>query len=165
MCVFHEYFDDDEPIHLVLDLYPSHMTDQVRQYAAALGIIFHIIPAGMTDYYQPLDRKIFGILKAKARKFFRKRNSGETTLKATKIEACTDMIAAWEGITRAAVGSEWEIYTDEDAFCPTEEERKRKEQLMSYHRDFVENLRKEKRSARVESNFRDSMGYKDITLN
>ena len=52
-----EHFKDDDELHLLIDLYPAHITDGVHEDATALNIKLHIIPAGMTDKYQPLDQK------------------------------------------------------------------------------------------------------------
>ena len=95
-----EYVGHDETLHLVIDLYPAHMTEDVQALAASMNFQLHIIPAGITDIYQQLDRKIFGVVKAKARKLFRLRNQVGKPLHATKKkEACEDMISAWEGIS------------------------------------------------------------------
>ena len=63
----------DKTIHLVMDLYAAHMTNDV--YKLAL------------NFY----RKVFGSLKAKASKLFRKRNHLGQPLKAFKLDACQDM--------------------------------------------------------------------------
>ena len=154
-----QHFNDDEPLHLIMDLYPSHMTKQVLDDAKDLNIILHIIPAGMTDFYQPLDRKVFGVVKAKARKFFRQRHSKESHIKGTKLEACQDMIAAWEGVARTVISSAWEIYTENADEIPKIKEKEEHEQLLRHHREFVENTRKEKIQKRIET--RNALNYKD----
>ena len=68
------------------------------------------IPAGLTDVYQPLDRRIFGILKAKARRYFRMRYSQCENIETTKKDAVQDFIAAWESITHENIGDAWDIY-------------------------------------------------------
>ena len=161
-----EYFDDNEPIHLLMDLYPAHMTPDIRREADELNIVFHIIPAGLTDFYQPLDRKIFGILKAKARKFFRMRHNGDQELKATKKEACEDIVAAWEGLGSYYVGSAWKIYVEDIDMIPDEIARKRREEqereTMSHHRKYRKSLIRMHVKEKVETH--DELGYKDIQL-
>ena len=56
-----------QPLHLLLDLHSSHHGTKIQNLAAELNITLHYIPAEQTDKYQPLDRKIFGPLKATAR--------------------------------------------------------------------------------------------------
>lgn len=60
----------NEPIVLVLDVYPAHRTEAVREKAKSRNIILLFVPAGGTSLYQPLDIKIFGELKSRARKQF-----------------------------------------------------------------------------------------------
>ena len=52
---------------LVLDCLAAHRTPAVLNKAAELRINLIFVPANGTGYYQPLDRRIFGILKAKLR--------------------------------------------------------------------------------------------------
>jgi hypothetical protein len=67
--------DDDgffvHELHLMLDSHKVHLVDAVRQRAAELQIVLHFVPVGMTDECQPLDRAVFGVLKAKQRRMFR----------------------------------------------------------------------------------------------
>lgn len=56
-------FFDEQPIHLILDIYRAHITDKVKELANAQNIILHFIPAEMTYELQPLDRSIFGPLR------------------------------------------------------------------------------------------------------
>jgi hypothetical protein len=56
-----------EQIHLLIDIYPIYIQEAAKQLAAELGIILHFIPAGLTDQFQPLDRRVFGCLKSSVR--------------------------------------------------------------------------------------------------
>ena len=51
----------------MLDCLAAHRTPVVLQKAADLNINLIFVPASGTGYYQPLDRRIFGILKTKLR--------------------------------------------------------------------------------------------------
>jgi transposase len=55
------------PLVVILDVYPAHRTDAIRGMALALGIELVFIPPGCTDRLQPLDRRVFGVVKAYAR--------------------------------------------------------------------------------------------------
>jgi hypothetical protein len=66
-----DYFDDHDPIWLMLDSYSVHRSPEVREYARSLGIILLFVPPGMTDALQPLDRSIFGAMKQEARRLWR----------------------------------------------------------------------------------------------
>jgi hypothetical protein len=67
----------------------------------------------MTDALQPLDRSIFGALKALARQLFRLRVRDNPTLCRTKHDAVQDMMAAWDMITAATLVAGWDIYEGE----------------------------------------------------
>ena len=99
----------DVRLHLLLDLHASHRTEQVKTLAKSLDISLHFIPAGMTDLLQPCDRRIFGSLKATARKLWRER--GETHQKSRgKREAVEDLICAWEKLSTVTIEEAWEVY-------------------------------------------------------
>ena len=70
-----EHVGHDETLHLIMDLYPAHMKPEIKELAVSLNIKLYIIPAGATDLYQPLDRRVFGAMKAKARRLFKARNT------------------------------------------------------------------------------------------
>ena len=89
-----QYFDDMEKIYLILDVFPAHRHQKVIKEAAELNIDLIFIPAGLTDTYQPLDRSIFGVLKAKARRYFRMRYSHTNNIDITKKEAVQDFVGA-----------------------------------------------------------------------
>jgi hypothetical protein len=55
---------------LVLDLYSSHRTPHLRAQAQQLRVELPFVPVGATSILQPLDRRIFGELKARARAEF-----------------------------------------------------------------------------------------------
>lgn len=160
-----EHIGHDETIHLVIDLYPAHMTEEVNVLAANLKFILHIIPAGMTDKYQPLDRRIFGPLKAKARKFFRMRHKAGSIINGSKQEACQDMIAAWESIGVGMVQSAWSIYVEDEENSPEKIEH---DKLLVHHRQFLKNHRKEviqrRLATRMANNDRDDDTYKSLIL-
>ena len=158
-----EHLGHDKTIHLVMDLYPAHMTSDVDKLAEELNFKLHIIPAGMTDVYQPLDRRVFGPLKAKARKFFRQRNHLGQPLKATKSDAFQDMCRAWESVTSFLVLSAWSIYVEDEDESP---EKKENEALRAHHRDYVKQIREESIRKRIETRrcSLEDEGYKPLEL-
>jgi hypothetical protein len=52
---------------LVLDQYPSHIAAMSKAHAAILGTRVIKTPKGATSARQPLDRRIYGVMKSKAR--------------------------------------------------------------------------------------------------
>ena len=54
------------------DSYPVHHSKESSQLAESLNIQLIKIPEGTTDSYQPLDCRVFGAIKARARAEFNK---------------------------------------------------------------------------------------------
>lgn len=67
--VFHN--EDNIEIHVILDLYKAHNNEEIKEAAAALGIIIHFIPSGFINMFQPLDSMIFAIIKTYIRQMVR----------------------------------------------------------------------------------------------
>ena len=148
-----QYYDDSDKLYLILDVYPAHRNIEVINEAAALNIELIFIPAGLTDTYQPLDRRIFGILKAKARRFFRMRFSQNIDIEATKRAAAQDFVAAWESISAENVEDAWEIYHETLADISPQDDEMRKR----HHRDIVALKKKnasESRRAKLQARIR-----------
>ena len=104
-----------DPLHLVCDVYPAHRTFQVRKHAESLQIVLHFIPAGLTDQWQPLDCKVFGCLKATARRVFRTAHPvGLSAAKITKEQATKSLIYAWDHLQTTIVEDAWSMYTGEE---------------------------------------------------
>jgi hypothetical protein len=100
------------PIWLLLDLHASHRTERIQNLAADLGINLKYVPAGLTDRFQPLDVRVFGVLKAKAKAAYRLRTTPDhhIELNRTKQNAVEDMIWAWETMDPSVIESAWEQY-------------------------------------------------------
>jgi hypothetical protein len=56
----------EQEYDLNMDIYTVHIMQSVRAHAALRGFKVHFIPSGVTDRRQPLDRAIFGSMKATA---------------------------------------------------------------------------------------------------
>jgi hypothetical protein len=59
------------PILLLLDTYSAHRCEVTRTIAELWKIDLLFIPPGCTNLVQPLDRRVFGVLKAHARQLWR----------------------------------------------------------------------------------------------
>jgi hypothetical protein len=87
-----------------------HTTQDVKDLAASLNIELIYIPPGMTDMCQPLDRTIFGVLKAKAKKLFREQFAAMDKVQVRKREACRLIQQCWDEVTVPAMVQAWIIY-------------------------------------------------------
>ena len=107
-----EFFNNEE-VHLILDVYAAHRTERVKETAKNNNIHLHFIPPGCTDLVQPLDVKVFGSLKATARKLFRERFGALSGRKVSSQDAVQNLIRAWEGIGINVTEEAWEIYEED----------------------------------------------------
>jgi hypothetical protein len=98
-----------EPLMLVLDVYKAHRTQKLRERARELNIELLFVPAGGTSLYQPLDRRVFGELKSRARHAFFQL-AGQTGVQgATPEQAVTILTTCWAAISPENVRRAWEI--------------------------------------------------------
>jgi hypothetical protein len=107
-----ESYPDGSELRLLLDCYSAHRTDAVRATADLLNIRLHFIPPGMTDEFQPLDRRVFGILKSYGKMLFLRRLT-TCVGRRTKQNAVQDLMAAWEHLLPTAIEAAWDIYESE----------------------------------------------------
>ena len=98
-------------IHLILDCHTSHTKKATRDFAAQLNIKLYFVPAGYTDEMQPLDIKIFGALKAKARSAFFQLIYREKELRSDKGVAAHILGTCWNQLSNALLESAWELYS------------------------------------------------------
>jgi hypothetical protein len=106
-----EWYGHEDPIHLALDCYSVHRSQEIRDDAIGLGIELHFIPAGWTDELQPLDRDIFGALKSISRRLFhRQRMQDNSPLKRS--DAAMFVREAWEITEVHIIEKGWGVYED-----------------------------------------------------
>jgi hypothetical protein len=82
-------------INAIIHCYAAHRCDVVRELADRLCIRLHFIPPGLTDILQPLDRALFGALKAEYRAICRFGMSQREDESMTK--ACHVCTCCWRG--------------------------------------------------------------------
>jgi hypothetical protein len=94
-----------EPIVLVWDVFAAHRAQEVQELTPTLSILLKFVPAGMTGKCQPLDRRIFGSLKSRARKRF-----DDLWIKygtPTMEDSLVMMLKAWGTITQLEILDAW----------------------------------------------------------
>ena len=95
-----------KPCALILDQYPSHCTSLVKEIAQQFNIQLIYIPKNATGVFQPLDRRIFGIIKAK----LRCRSKAKVYSGHERFEFIFEMLMkAWAEITNDHLESAWNI--------------------------------------------------------
>ena len=97
-------------IHLVLDTYSVHRCEQVKKEALTLNIDLHYIPSGHTEDFQPLDIRVFGALKAKARGYWYTNYALNPAEKYSMRSAVKTLLICWDQLTDKLISSSWEKY-------------------------------------------------------
>jgi hypothetical protein len=97
------------PSILVLDVYPSHRTDLVIETAAANDVELLFVPAGATGRFQPLDRRVFGELKARARAEFGRRMWRAHGADIDHNEGLEILRRCWNAIPPENVRKAWDV--------------------------------------------------------
>jgi hypothetical protein len=107
---------EGRPIILVWDPFAAHRDGLVKEPAQNLGIRLEFSPSGATGLCQPLDRRIFGILKQRAKARFDRRNLDWAQDEFRIGESIAILTECWDSITQEQVLSAWEHFRDpEDA--------------------------------------------------
>jgi hypothetical protein len=92
-----------------MDVYPTHRTELVKNHAANLQIELLFVPAGGTSKYQPLDARVFGELKSRARAAFL-RHSSIIGLRGATYEERIDILEdCWNRISPESIMKAWGI--------------------------------------------------------
>lgn len=105
-----DFLGHGERICLILDTYAAHRTASVKQKAEELNIELLFIPPGCTDACQPLDVKVFGVLKAYAKMLWRKHYHTFGEERIDRAAIAEQLLQAWEMLTPHLVASAWEQY-------------------------------------------------------
>ena len=98
------------PCCLLWDLHSSHRREDVKQLAQELGMGLEFVPAGQTDQWQPLDRKIFGNLKMQSVKLFNEMVTKKKLTDVDLVDAIVILAEAWGNVTQEAVVDAWSIF-------------------------------------------------------
>lgn len=110
MIHYLEWFEENvslgKPCALVLDCYRAHRTDLVKSEAEKRNIELIFVPACGTSIFQPLDRRIFGILKSHLRSLAgSKIFSGPGRYETVSLH----LLQAWSRISDRALSGGWKI--------------------------------------------------------
>ena len=92
---------------LVLDRYASHVSEKTQNVAKSLGITLIYIPTSATDAYQPLDKRVFGILKSMAASEFDDKVFIDQEA-YSKPEAADLFVSLWKRLSYHSIMSAWD---------------------------------------------------------
>ena len=102
-----QLWTNSRPCVLILDRYTSHTSESTKNIAKNLGIRLVYIPTSATDLYQPLDKRIFGVMKSSAGSNFNKFVFTENRA-YTKSEAADLFINTWNRLSSHVILSAWD---------------------------------------------------------
>jgi hypothetical protein len=114
-----------EPLCLLLDQYRTHATPAMTEKAEMLGIELIWIPKGATGRYQPLDKRTFGVLKAKGRAKWQHQFTEHDGMPCTRETAAELLLQSWSELSESAISTGWnydeELNEDEESSDSDEE--------------------------------------------
>ena len=94
---------------LLLDEYPSHISEFIKEEAKLKNIKLIYVLKGLTYKYQPLDVLINGILKQKAKKLWRQEIVKNPDIKITNSDAVKHFLKAKEDITSEIIKKSFDM--------------------------------------------------------
>jgi hypothetical protein len=109
-------------IHLIWDCYKAHLNETVRALAGKLNIMLHYVPAGGTSKLQPLDIKVFGALKAKARNAWANGYLVTPNFPQTKESSVQILLECWDNLDNASIESAWKVFQHEQKTAADDED-------------------------------------------
>jgi butyrate kinase len=89
---------------------PSSSTARTKAVAEELGIDLYFVSPVAPDELPPLDRTVFAVLKAHAKRLFHDRNMANMGTRRTKHEAVDDLIRACEQLPQHVIQDAWDLY-------------------------------------------------------
>ena len=95
-----------ENCFLLWDVFSAHRDQEVQDLARELGIGMGYIPAGLTSRHQPLDKRIFGSLKSRARARFDAAHARQEE-EPSVILAVRFLLESWNAIDQDEVIKAW----------------------------------------------------------
>ena len=108
---------------LIMDQYPSHLklSSYITESQLRIKVLF--VPKGATGVLQPLDRKIFGILKAKGNSKWITFYNNQNGITPTKEESLRILLESWAEIDEKSILKSWDytkLSANDDIEPPTD---------------------------------------------
>jgi hypothetical protein len=100
-------------IAFIRDCYSVHCSAQIKQLAA-LGIELHLVPLGASGLPQPLNRPVFSVVKASAKKVFHDECMKDPRMRRMTRDGVENLFAAWDCMPDAVTQVAWEYIMKDD---------------------------------------------------
>lgn len=144
--------------YLLWDLHSSHRDEGVREKAHKRNVNLSFIPAGQTGQWQPLDRRVFGVVKREAEQKLDEICIDEDLAELNMMDALGILVDVWYKLDEKVIKASWDHLfiaddvTQEEAEAPEnqdvdedyeydEGEEEEEEEAGSSDEDFVEEYR------------------------
>jgi hypothetical protein len=101
------------PLVVLLDTFAAHRAPITREAAERWQVQLVFVPPGCTDVLQPLDRRVFGVLKAHARQLWRTHYHDTHGTKTTRAMMTQNLVISWARITPDLIDSAWDVFRGE----------------------------------------------------
>lgn len=156
-----EHYPEDkyEKIHLLIDVYTTHITSFIKKVSDTLNIQLHYIPPGATDLMQPLDRYGFGALKKIAERIWNDFLIHNKKSKVTIVDAINILDQAWNELSTEDLEKQWNIYIDDTINIFEEEEENNEDD------DFIPLMFPEEEDYHEEKGTYEDSSYQDDVKN
>ena len=89
------------------DLHSSHRKDSVKEYAKKKNIHLSYIPAGQTGYWQPLDRKLFGIVKKQTQAELDRLTLKKSLSEIDMCDVLVILVNVWNSLEEETIQKAW----------------------------------------------------------
>jgi hypothetical protein len=106
---FRNLYADGSRLFLFWDQYPAHLKPEVFERGRELGIKIALIPGGGTSLCQPLDRRVFGVMKSTGARIWRKMYKEDAGRKFGDDIAAQIALASYKQITQEVILDAWDL--------------------------------------------------------
>ena len=111
----------DQSCALLLDRYKAHITPKVKNEAKQLDIKLIYIPTSGTDIYQPLDKKVFGVLKSMGQSSF-DNFLWDNFRGLSKSEAADLFMSCWKRLSSIVIIDSWKFESTDSSDYSSDDE-------------------------------------------
>lgn len=103
-------YNKGQRFFVVWDVHASHRHESVLEWARNHDIGIAFVPAGQTGTWQPLDRRIFGSLKARSQRILKESAVNESFDKHDIMNAIGILVRAWKEISEDEIRNAWTAF-------------------------------------------------------
>jgi hypothetical protein len=92
---------------LLWDCFSAHGDEDVKSKAERAQIALEFVPAGLTGEWQPLDHRVFGSLKSRAKALFDEQWFWDDSIELTIATVVAFLLRAWDSVAQDEILGGW----------------------------------------------------------